>query len=370
MSGELAKTPLHPWHAAHGGRMVDFAGWSMPVQYGSIVDEHLACRTHAALFDVSHMGRLFLQGPREVEQALDRLLTRKILGMPVGKVRYSLVCNEQGGILDDVLVYRLVDRDSAPQFMIVVNSSNRQKIVDWLAQHLPTDAPVVDRSTELAMIALQGPASLKLLAPLASQRLDDLGYYASLECRVDDHPALVSRTGYTGEDGFELIVPSAAATGIWSRLAAEGARPAGLGARDTLRLEAAMPLYGHELNETVDPYQAGLDFAVNLAGREFIGRAALEQRKNDPQRPVRVGLALSGRRVPRERFGIYSGDENVGEVTSGTFSPTLGRPIAMAYVRPESARTGNTLTVDIRGTRETCEATPLPFYKRTNSPTQ
>lgn len=363
MSGDLAKTPLHVWHAAHGGRMVDFAGWSMPVQYGSIVDEHLACRTKAALFDVSHMGRLYFQGS-DSASLLDRLLTRKVMGMPMGKVRYSLMCNERGGILDDVLVYRLASSGAGADYLLVVNSSNRTKILAWVQQHLTGDVRVTDRTVETAMIAVQGPHALQLVAPHVASAPAELGYYTVASSTVNGVPGLVSRTGYTGEDGCELIVPAEAAEEIWSKLVAQGALPAGLGARDTLRLEAAMPLYGHELSESIDPYQAGLGFAVTLAGRDFFGRTALEARQHDPLIPKRVGLALASRRVPRERYPIFQNDEQVGEVTSGTFSPTLNKPIAMAYVKPHVAAPGTSLTVDIRGSREACATTPLPFYQR------
>jgi aminomethyltransferase len=363
MSGDLLKTPLHAWHAAHGGRLVDFAGWSMPVQYSSIVEEHQACRTSAALFDVSHMGRLFFEGPG-AEAFLDRILTRKVAGLTPGKIRYSLVCNEAGGILDDVLIYHVIGIIGPPYWLLVVNASNRAKIVDWITRQLPRDVQLTDRTTQTAMIAVQGPQALERVTPHIGFPLGDMTYYSSITTMLAGMPAVVSRTGYTGEDGCEIIVEAPHGHHLWTLLAAEGVRPAGLAARDTLRLEAAMPLYGHELSESINPYQAGLDFAVNLKGRDFIGRAALEKFKADSARPKRVGLSMSGRRIPREHYGVYSGDEQVGEVTSGTFSPTLNKPIAMAYVRCESAAVGTKLAIDIRGSREPCEVVPLPFYTR------
>jgi len=348
--------------------MVDFAGWSMPVQYGSIVDEHKATRESVGLFDVSHMGRLYFHG-EGAAALLDRLLTRQVEGMSPGRIRYSLVCNEQGGILDDVLVYHLQAHLSGLYHVLVVNASNREKIVRWIQDHLPADGSVqmTDRTLETAMIAVQGPRALAAIETLVGADVGGLGNYCGQETTICGHHGIVSRTGYTGEDGCELIVPAAAAVEVWQKiLASELAKvsAAGLAARDTLRLEAAMPLYGHELSEEINPYQAGLAFAVNLKGRDFIGRSAIEPKKNDPQQPVRVGLTLSGRRVPREHYAVLSGGEKVGEVTSGTFSPTLNKPIAMAYVQPAYAKVGTKLEVDIRGSAEGAEVAPLPFYKR------
>jgi aminomethyltransferase len=393
MTGPLLKTPLADWHSAHGGRMVDFAGWSMPVQYGSIVEEHHATRRAAGLFDVSHMGRLRFDGPGSAA-LLDRLLTRKVVGMGPGKIRYSLVCNERGGILDDVLVYHLQEHGGELYHLLVVNASNREKIVHWVQSHLAAsdDVQFSDRTTQTAMIAVQGPAALEFVKPIVGADLSRQGYYTGLETTINGHPGIASRTGYTGEDGCELIVPAEAATEVWETILAHGrdagAAAAGLGARDTLRLEAAMPLYGHELTEDIDPLTAGLAFAVNLEGREFIGRSALLAAKNKTDRLVRIGLVLAGRRVPREHYAVLasgrreppdgnpsSTDEAkpsgslrsplaVGHITSGTFSPTLQKPIAMAYVQPRYAEIGTELAVDIRGTLEPARVVKLPIYSR------
>jgi aminomethyltransferase len=369
MTTALKTTPLADWHAAHGGRMVDFAGWSMPVQYGSIVDEHHATRRAAGLFDVSHMGRLRFDGPG-AEALLDRLLTRQVRGLGPGKIRYSLVCNASGGILDDVLVYHLQEHGGGLYYLLVVNASNREKIAAWIRSHMETndDVRFADRTIETAMIAVQGPAALRIVEPIVGTDLGGLAYYTGLETTICGKSSIASRTGYTGEDGCELIVPAEAATEVWQSVLNHGrdagARAAGLGARDTLRLEAAMPLYGHELSETIDPFTAGLAFAVNLEGREFIGRSALAAAKNRTDRPVRVGLELPGRRVPREHYAILASSSRVGEVTSGTFSPTLQKPIAMAYVQPEHAGVGTELAVDIRGTLEPARVVKLPFYSR------
>ena len=361
----LLTPPLHDWHAAHGGRLVDFAGWSMPVQYSSIVEEHTATRTAAGAFDISHMGRLRFSGAGAAA-FLDRLLTRRVVGMPAGKIRYSLVTNEAGGILDDVLVYHLLEPDGQPFYYLVVNASNREKIVAWVRRHLAEshDVSFADETIATAMIAVQGPKALAIAQPLVEAILMGLDNYTGLTTKIGGHTGIASRTGYTGEDGCELIVPAEAALPLWEKLIAAGAKPVGLGARDTLRLEAAMPLYGHELSEQINPFQADLAFAVNLKDREFIGRAALEPQQNDPQQLKRIGLELSGKRVPREHFSLFVGDERVGEVTSGTFSPTLNRPIAMAYVAPRFAAIGTQLFVDIRGSREPASVVKLPFYSR------
>jgi len=396
MTGPLLRTPLADWHSAHGGRMVDFAGWSMPVQYGSIVAEHQATRTAAGLFDVSHMGRLRLNG-NGAEPFLDRLLTRKVVGMQPGKIRYSLVCNESGGILDDVLVYHLESRGRGPYYLLVVNASNRDKIYQWLVKHRrkDDDVKIADSTIETAMIAVQGPKAIACVQPLVSTDIKSLAYYTGGETTICGSAGIVSRTGYTGEDGCELVVPAEIAVTVWKSVLeqgqAAGAMPAGLGARDTLRLEAAMPLYGHELTEETNPIQAGLSFAVNLEGRDFLGRAALVAAKQNPDQPVRVGLELAGRRAAREHYPVLASGsrqapgnepsrtsgsseplssrfplagETIGQITSGTFSPTLQKPIAMAYVPPKYAKAGTQLAVDIRGSIEPACVVPLPFYKR------
>jgi aminomethyltransferase len=371
MTGSLLRTPLADWHSAHGGRMVDFAGWSMPVQYGSIVAEHQATRQAAGLFDVSHMGRLRLNGSG-AETFLDRLLTRKVVGLGPGKIRYSLVCNESGGILDDVLVYHLQSRGRGDYYLLVVNASNRDKIYHWLLKQRTTgeDVNIADSTIETAMIAVQGPAAIGLVQPLAGSKIGELAYYCGTEMNVCGAAAIVSRTGYTGEDGCELILPAEIASTVWQRVLEQGqssgAMAVGLGARDTLRLEAAMPLYGHELSEQINPIQAGLSFAVNLEGRDFIGRNALAAAKQHPLPQVRIGLELSGKRSAREHYRVFADGAPIGEVTSGTFSPTLQKPIAMAYVQPEHTQVGTDLTIDIRGTTEHSRIVSLPFYKRTS----
>ncbi|MFQ5730662.1 MAG: glycine cleavage system aminomethyltransferase GcvT [Planctomycetaceae bacterium] len=356
-------TALHDWHALRGARMVDFAGWHMPVQYTSIVEEHNAVRNAAGLFDIAHMGRLHFTGP-DACALLDHLLTNDVTKLAEGQIRYALVCNEAGGILDDVLVYRC-----SGFYMLVVNAANREKIVAWIEKHRPNfDAEVADRTFDRFMMALQGPNSIDVLNPLADADVSALKYYHGAEMRVDGVPALVSRTGYTGEDGFEVIVPVETAAAVWRRIVdagqTHGLLPAGLGCRDTLRLEAAMPLYGHEMDETVDPYTAGLGFGVRLKAGDFLGKQALIAKKADDGLPQRVGFILEGRRIAREGAAVFVGGQRVGEVTSGTFSPTLQKPIAMGYLPAEHAAAETPVEIDVRGKRVTARVAELPFYKR------
>ncbi|WP_425396974.1 glycine cleavage system aminomethyltransferase GcvT [Aeoliella sp.] len=370
-TANLAQTPLHDWHASHGGRMVDFAGWSMPVQYSSIVNEHNATRTAAGLFDISHMGRLAFHGP-DTAKFLDAMVTRRIADMKPGQIRYGLVCNADGGILDDVLVYRwdgeLQSMPNPPSFHMVVNASNRQKIIDWLIdRQIEFAARTEDLTQTTAMIALQGPLAIEKTDPLCDCELTSLRYYRGIATRVMGYDCYVSRTGYTGEDGCEIICPAENAVEIWETLhesiEESGGMAVGLGARDTLRLEAGMPLYGHELSENITPLQAGLDFAVNLPDRDFIGRDALVS-GTEGARPVRVGLQMDGRRAARDGCPVLEGDKPVGTITSGTYSPTFERPLAMAYVKPAVSAIGTPLTVDIRGTQLPATVVPLPFYER------
>ncbi len=349
--------------------MVDFAGWSMPVQYTSIVDEHQATRRQVGLFDISHMGRIRFRGA-DACAYLDGIVTRRVADLKPGAIRYSLVTNDRGGILDDVLVYRL--REPADEYFLVVNASNRQKILDWLAAHR-TEAACDwhDETAASGMLAVQGPQAVGLVNGLLEQgaAVDSMKYYSSAAARVAGVDVLLSRTGYTGEDGCELIAPADQTASLWQTLldagAARGAKPAGLGARDTLRLEAGMPLYGHELSENIHPFEADLSFAVNLADRSFPGADALRTIAAQPRERQRVGLLVEGRRVPREGFAVAAADGTaIGTITSGTFSPTLDQPIAMAMVRSAQAAVNQAVQVDIRGKLEAARIVKLPFYQR------
>ncbi|MBI1314603.1 glycine cleavage system aminomethyltransferase GcvT [bacterium] len=367
MSDEtLLQTVFHDWHVARGGRMVEFGGWHMPVQYSTIVDEHNAVRNAVGVFDVAHMGRLQFDGP-DACRFLDHLLTNDVTKLQPGQVRYSLVTNEAGGILDDVLVYRL---DGG--YMLVVNASNREKIVAWLEAHRSGfGVQMTDRTLTHPMLALQGPRSVELIRALGCEQAAAMKYYSVAPAIVAGLDVLLSRTGYTGEDGFEVIVETDAALSLLGKVCQAGEslglQPAGLGCRDTLRLEAAMPLYGHELNEQIDPLSAGLGFAVKLDAGDFIGRDALLAVRDSVTTRVRVGLKLDGRRIAREGATVVIGDEIIGEVTSGTFSPTLEESIAMAYVDRRYSDTGIALEVDIRGKRIAARTVDLPFYRRPKS---
>jgi aminomethyltransferase len=343
--------------------MVDFAGWEMPVQYSTITEEHHAVRKAAGMFDIAHMGRLQFSGP-DACRFLDHLVTNDITKLKVGQICYALVTNEQGGILDDVLVYRF---ESC--YLLVVNASNRLEILSWIEESPGSfDVQYHDWTFEKFMLALQGPKSIEILNPLVEPELSQIQYYGGLETTVQGEPAIVTRTGYTGEDGFEVIVSSDDAPKLWETLIEAGQPlgllPAGLGCRDTLRLEAAMPLYGHELNESIDPLTAGLSFAVKLKAGDFIGKEALIAKNADENRQQRIGLELVGKRIAREGALLFSGDEQIGQVTSGTFSPTLAKSIAMGYIAPQFAEIGTKLEVDIRGKRSEARVVNLPFYSR------
>ncbi|MFM7207341.1 MAG: glycine cleavage system aminomethyltransferase GcvT [Planctomycetaceae bacterium] len=385
MSSAPLRTPLSAWHESHGGRMVDFAGWWMPVQYSSIVEEHLAARQAAGMFDVSHMGRLAIDGPAAGDW-LEALLTRRVTDIAVGQARYTLVTSDEGPagltILDDALVTRESDAaDGTPRFAMVVNASNRDRVVAWLRTRLPAaGVSLSDRTAETAMIAVQGPLAVAAVCVLCGDddagRISGLGTYRATRAFVAGQPAAVSRTGYTGEDGLEVVVPAGAAEEVWQAIhdaaAGRGLRPCGLGARDTLRLEAGMPLYGHELVAGSDPFAIGLGLAVNLdhatgTPRPFPGRDALARMKAATPARVRVGLAFDAKRAAREGSSVVVGGRTVGVVTSGSLAPTLGHAVAMALVDREAAAAGTGVDVLVRDVPQAARVVPLPFYRRPGS---
>ena len=352
--------------------MVDFAGWKMPVQYASIVDEHLATRRAAGLFDVSHMGRLAIEGPGAIEW-LESLLTRKVAGIEVGRCRYTLVTNDDV-ILDDALVAREADAaDGTPRLSMVVNAGNRQRVVAWFRSRMPAAGVAFDdRTFATAMIAIQGPRAVEIVCrlcpPADAATVAGLKNYTATRATVFGHAAAVSRTGYTGEDGVEVIVPAAAAVPVWEAIESAG-RPlglaaCGLGARDTLRLEAGMPLYGHELREDSDPFAIGLGLAMNLDGRSFPGEQRFLAMRSQPAEQVRVGLVLESKRSAREGHPVRVGDRHVGTVTSGSFAPSVGVAVAMAMVDRDVAAAGTPVDVLIRDSRQPARIVPLPFYRR------
>ncbi|MFF3173710.1 glycine cleavage system aminomethyltransferase GcvT [Streptomyces sp. NPDC057900] len=369
MSTAPRLTALDALHRSLGATMTDFAGWDMPLRYASERDEHIAVRTKAGLFDLSHMGEITVTGPQAVD-LLNFALVGNIGTVSVGRARYTMICAEDGGILDDLIVYRLGETE----YMVVANAGNAQIVLDALtARAGGFDAEVRDDRDAYALLAVQGPESPAILAAVTDADLDGLKYYAGLPGTVAGVPALIARTGYTGEDGFELFVAPAHAEQLWKALTEAGASrgliPCGLSCRDTLRLEAGMPLYGHELTTSLTPFDAGLGRVVKFEKEgDFVGRKALEsaaeRAETAPPRKL-VGLVAEGRRVPRAGFPVVAGGQVIGEVTSGAPSPTLGKPIAMAYVDAAHATPGTEgVAVDIRGSHEPYEVVALPFYKR------
>ncbi len=357
------KTPLYAQHVAAGGKIVPFGGYLLPVQYGTgVIKEHMAVRTACGLFDVSHMGEIVITGVDALAN-VQHLTSNDMRGMYDGQVRYSPMCNAAGGVVDDILVYQL----SAASYLLVVNAANREKDWAWLLEHLAGSAAAEDISEEVAQLALQGPLSKQILARLAPEEALPQKYYSFVRTLpVAGIDCLVSRTGYTGELGYELYCAAEDAPALWGALLEAGAEdgliPCGLGARDTLRLEAAMPLYGQEMDETVTPLETGLDPFVKLEQPDdFIGKAALLAQT--PQR-ARVGLEVTGRGIVREHCAVYDGDVQIGVTTSGTHCPFLGKPLAMALLDRERAVVGTQVEADVRGRRVAAKIVPLPFYKR------
>jgi len=356
----LKRTPLYDRHREAGAKIVDFAGWEMPVQYAGVIEEHRAVRTAAGLFDVSHMGEIRVKGSG-AEAFLQRLTPNDVSKLVPGRAHYSGLLTERGTYIDDLLIYRL----AADDFLVVVNASNAPRDYEWIASRVEgDDAEVTDESDRYALLALQGPKALEILAPLASRDVSGLKYYGFAEGEVDGAPALISRTGYTGEDGVELYLSPEDAPRIWRRLLESGASPAGLGARDTLRLEAAMALYGHEIDETTTPFEAGLDWVVKLGKGDFLGRDALAAQKAEGLARRLVGFEVQGRGIARQGHGVVSEGGKAGDVTSGTWSPTFEKALGMAYVPSALAAVGTPLTLDVRGRSLPAVVVETPFYRR------
>ena len=353
----LRRTPLFEEHKALGARLVPFAGWEMPVQYEGIKAEHAAVRTRAGLFDVSHMGEVAFRGP-QAEEAVQRLVTRDVSRLVVGQAGYAAVCLPDGGTVDDVLVYRTPD-----DFLVVVNAANREGDLAHFGEHTQDlDVEVVDESDDWALLALQGPEAENILRRFTQTDLSSLGYYRYEVGEVGGRYAVISRTGYTGEDGFELYVRPDAAAELWRGLVEAGATPTGLGARDTLRLEAGMCLYGNELDRETTPLEAGISFAVHLDKPvEFVGQEALRGEKQEGSRKKLVGFEVEGRGIARHGHEVRVDDETVGEVTSGTLSPSLDKAIGLALVGPDVE---DSFDVVIREKAVAARAVGLPFYKR------
>jgi aminomethyltransferase len=361
----MLTTALNAKHKTLGARMVEFGGWEMPVQYGSIVEEHEAVRTKAGLFDLQHMGRLRLTG-RDRVAFLEGLITQAVGSAKPGMARYSLVTNDDGNALDDIIFYTLPE-----SLIVIVNAGNRERIIDHFEKNLRGDVTIEDLTGRWAMLAIQGPEALAIVQPLADADLSQMKYYRCGSALVLGEPCFIATTGYTGEHGFELVFGARGAERLWDLLLLHGKdrglRPCGLGARDTLRLEAGMPLYGHELELDVNPLEAGLDFAVKL-DKTFVGSDALERvQAQGPERKL-LGFEVDGKRIPRQGAPVFAGNEPVGKVTSGTRSPTLDRVICMGFVPAKlAADSSAAFEVEISGKRHPLKRVELPFYSRTRA---
>ena len=356
------KTPLYDAHVEAGGKIVPFAGYLLPVQYkAGVIKEHMAVRTQAGLFDVSHMGEVLCQGPDALAN-LQMLLTNDFTNMVDWQARYSPMCNENGGTVDDLIVYKKAEND----YLIVVNAANREKDYQWMLDHQFGDVTFTDVSDDYVQLALQGPKAIEIIGKLTdAKNIPEKNYHAVFGAEVGGIECIVSRTGYTGEDGVELYLAADKGVEMWNLLLEtgkdDGLIPCGLGARDTLRMEAAMPLYGHEMNDDVTPLETGLKFAVKLKKDDFIGKAAMEA-KGTPIK--RIGLKVTGRGIVREEMPVSKDGKVIGQTTSGTHCPFLGQAVAMALVDADSCELGDTLQVEVRGRQVEVDVISLPFYKR------
>ena len=361
---DLRRTPLFSTHVSLGGRIVPFAGWEMPVQYASILNEARAVRARAGLFDVSHMGRVDIRGPGAAT-FLNRLLSSDIPGLQVGRARYGVICNESGGIIDDCIAYRR-DRE---RYLLIPNASNAPTVLDWLSRWAETaeQVQIDDVTSESAMIAHQGPGAVDMLSGLTPTDLSSVRPFRAVETTVAGVDAYMARTGYTGEDGFEIIVPQEEATNVWQRLAERGAEPCGLAARDVLRLEASLPLHGNDIDTSTNPYEAGLGRFVDPDREGYIAGEALRSVRAKGVTRTLVGFNMIGRGVPRHEHPIVDGTSQIGHVTSGGYSPILDRNIGMGYVPVRYSSPGTRLHIDIRGRLVEAEVTSLPFYSRRKS---
>ena len=364
-TSHLKRTPLYDTHLELGGRMMPFGGWDMPVQYTGILNEARAVRSNAGLFDVSHMGRIEISGPDAVS-LLNRVLSVDVPKLRRRRARYGVICNLDGGIIDDTIVYRL----GRERFLLVPNASNADTVADWLLRwRRGSDEVDVNIVTEeLAMIAHQGPTAQLMLSGLTDHDLSSLRLFRAAETEIAGAPSIVARTGYTGEDGFELMVPAGDAARIWRALSDAGAVPCGLGARDVLRLEAGLPLHGNDIDAGTNPYEAGLGRFVDLDREEYVARESLIRLRDEGPARRLVGFDVVGRGIARQGHAIVAGDERVGEVTSGSYSPTLDRAIGMGYVREDLSDPGTPLHVDVRGRMVEAEVALLPFYAERQAP--
>jgi len=360
----LKKTPLFPVYADYGARTIDFGGWDLPVQFAGIQKEHAAVREQAGLFDVSHMGEVLVTGEGALP-FLQRITTNDVSKMQDGACQYTLMCYPNGGVVDDLLVYKLVGES----YMVVINASNIDKDIAWMREHAGPDVSLRDISEETALLALQGPKAETILQRLTSTPLHELKSFRFFEgVDIGGVKAIVSRTGYTGEDGFELYINASSATELWKKLLTagepDGLLPIGLGARDTLRFEARLPLYGQELSDSITPLEAGLSFFVKLDKGDFIGREALAAQKEQGLPRKIVGIEMIDRGIPRSHYPVYVNGERIGEVTTGTQSPTLKRNVGLALIDIAHTSVDTEVEVEIRGAMLKAKVVPTPFYKR------
>ena len=357
------RTPLYEAHRALGARMIDFGGWEMPLSYRGIAEEHQAVRRHCGLFDVSHMGEIEVRGP-SAAAVCQEVTVNDVRRLGIGDAQYTLLCNEAGGVLDDLVLYRL----GAERYLLIVNAANTEQDLGWVTSHAAGRAEVVDRSAALALVALQGPEAEMVLRTLTALDPTALRAFTACTTRVAGEAVVLSRTGYTGEDGFEILVEAAAARTLWDALLESATRrgglPAGLGARDTLRLEAGLPLCGTDMDATTTPLEAGLAWVVKLDKGDFVGRAALAAQAASGLTRRLVGLELDEPGIPRHGYGVWRDGTPVGRVTSGTKSPALGTFIGLAYVAVGAAAPGTPVAVDIRGRRVPAHVVERPFYRR------
>ena len=363
-SSDLKRTPLFEAHVALGARMTPFAGWEMPVQYASILDEARAVRSRAGIFDVSHMGRLDIQGPGAVS-FLGRVLSFDVPRLPLGRGRYGVICSEDGGIIDDCIAYRR----GPERFLLIPNASNAAVVLAWLRRWTASTAQVQidDVTAKTAMIAHQGPKAAEMLSELTPLELSTIGRFNAVEAHVAGAEALVARTGYTGENGFELILPREAAAQAWKLLIEKGAVPCGLGARDVLRLEAGLLLHGNDMDDTTNPYEAGLNRFVDPDRDGYVAGQALRRIRDEGVSRVLAGFKMLGRGIARHGHPIVIGSSQIGHVTSGGYSPTLDSNIGLGYVPTGNSTPGSRFQIDIRGRRVEAEVTALPFYSRRRS---
>ncbi|VXC10772.1 aminomethyltransferase (glycine cleavage system protein T) [Bacillus sp. 349Y] len=363
---ELKQTPLHDLYREYGGKTIDFGGWALPVQFSGIKDEHEAVRSRAGLFDVSHMGEITVKGEGALEY-LQRMMTNDLSKLKDGGAQYTAMCYEDGGTVDDLLVYKRKDHD----YLLVVNASNIEKDYEWLIHHATEGVELTNRSGEIAQLAIQGPLAEKILQKLTDTDLGSIGFFKFQdEVMINGHEALVSRTGYTGEDGFEIYCASDSAPPLWKEILQAGEEerivPCGLGARDTLRFEANLALYGQELSKTITPIEAGIGFAVKVnKDIPFIGQEVLRKQKEEGAPRKLVGIEMIDRGIPRHGYSVFSGEERIGEVTTGTQSPTLKKNIGLALIKKEFAEPGTEVIVEIRNKQLKAVVVKTPFYKRT-----